>query len=95
MVSRRACAGCYQITQLGGHYKGSTVRIVLCRNVPKLFINADPGALLTGRPKELCRSWRHQTEVTIAGKHFVQEDSPDEIGEAIRQFVQGTRRRDS
>jgi haloalkane dehalogenase len=61
--------------------------------VPKLFINADPGALLTGRPRELCRTWPHQTEVTVAGKHFVQEDSPDEIGEAIRQFVQDVRRR--
>jgi haloalkane dehalogenase len=62
--------------------------------VPKLFINADPGALLTGRPRELCRTWPHQTEVTIAGKHFVQEDSPDEIGAAIRQFVQDIRLRD-
>ena len=62
--------------------------------VPKLFINADPGALLTGRPRELCRAWPHQTEVTVAGKHFVQEDSPDEIGEAIRQFVQDLRLRD-
>jgi haloalkane dehalogenase len=59
--------------------------------VPKLFINADPGALLTGRPRELCRSWPNQTEVTVAGKHFVQEDSPDEIGEEVRQFVQNIR----
>ncbi len=62
--------------------------------VPKLFLNADPGALLVGRPRELCRTWPHQTEVTIAGKHFVQEDSPDDIGEAIRQFVQDIRLRD-
>jgi pimeloyl-ACP methyl ester carboxylesterase len=59
--------------------------------VPKLFINADPGALLTGRPRDLCRSWPHQTEVTVAGKHFVQEDSPDEIGGAIRLFIQDIR----
>jgi len=62
--------------------------------VPKLFINADPGALLTGRPRELCRAWPHQTEVTVAGKHFVPEDSPDPIGEAIRRFVQDNRLRD-
>jgi len=61
--------------------------------VPKLFINADPGALLTGRPRELCRTWPHQTEITVPGKHFVQEDSPDQIGESIRQFVQDNRLR--
>jgi haloalkane dehalogenase len=55
--------------------------------VPKLFVNAEPGALLTGRPREFCRTWPSQTEITVAGKHFVQEDSPDEIGNAIRRFV--------
>jgi hypothetical protein len=63
--------------------------------VPKLFINADPGAVLTGRPRELCRTWPHQTEVTIAGRHFVQEDSPNQIGQAIRQFVQHNLQRDN
>jgi haloalkane dehalogenase len=62
--------------------------------VPKLFINADPGALLTGRPREFCRTWSNQTEVTVAGKHFVQEDSPDQIGEAIRQFILDNHLRD-
>jgi haloalkane dehalogenase len=62
--------------------------------VPKMFINAEPGALLTGRLRELCRSWPNQTEVTVAGKHFVQEDSPDHIGKAIRQFVQNIRLRE-
>lgn len=61
--------------------------------VPKLFINAEPGALLTGRPRDLCRTWPHQTEVTIAGKHFVQEDSPHEIGQAVREFVRDNRPR--
>ena len=56
-------------------------------DVPKLFINAEPGALLTGRPREFCRTWPNQTEVTVAGKHFIQEDSPDEIGAALREFV--------
>jgi haloalkane dehalogenase len=51
--------------------------------VPKLFVNAEPGAILRGRPRELCRTWPEQEEVTVAGIHFVQEDSPDEIGRAI------------
>lgn len=58
-------------------------------DVPKLFINAEPGALLTGRPREFCRTWPNQAEVTVAGKHFVQEDSPDQIGQALRAFVEG------
>jgi haloalkane dehalogenase len=51
--------------------------------VPKLFINADPGAILIGRQREFCRSWPNQQEVTVAGSHFIQEDSPEEIGQAI------------
>ena len=52
-------------------------------DVPKLFINADPGSILTGPQREFCRSWPNQTEATVAGSHFIQEDSPHEIGEAI------------
>lgn len=55
--------------------------------VPKLFVNADPGALLTGAQREFCRSWPNQEEVTVRGIHFVQEDSPAEIGEAIVSFL--------
>ena len=51
--------------------------------IPKLFINADPGAILIGAQREFCRSWRNQIEVTVPGNHFLQEDSPHEIGEAI------------
>ena len=51
--------------------------------LPKLFINAEPGAILTGRQREYCRQWPHQREVTVAGAHFVQEDSPHQIGQAI------------
>ncbi|MGB3811194.1 MAG: haloalkane dehalogenase [Parvibaculum sp.] len=51
--------------------------------IPKLFINADPGAILIGAQREFCRSWKNQTEVTVKGNHFLQEDSPHEIGEAI------------
>ena len=52
-------------------------------DIKKLFINAEPGALLTGASRERCRSWPNQTEVSVAGSHFIQEDSPDEIGAAI------------
>lgn len=56
--------------------------------LPKLFINADPGAILTGRQREYCRTWPNQTEVTVKGLHFIQEDSPEEIGTAIREWFQ-------
>jgi haloalkane dehalogenase len=59
--------------------------------IPKLFINAEPGAILTGRQREFCRTWRNQTEVTVEGIHFVQEDSPDKIGEALAGFVRSLR----
>lgn len=52
-------------------------------DLPKLFINAEPGAILVGAQREFCRSWTNQTEVTVAGSHFIQEDSPDEIGQAL------------
>jgi len=55
-------------------------------DVPKLFINADPGTILTGRQRELCRSWPNQREVTVKGIHFIQEDSPAEIGQAIAEW---------
>jgi haloalkane dehalogenase len=51
--------------------------------VPKLFINAEPGAILIGAQREFCRRWPNQREVTVKGIHFVQEDSPHEIGAAI------------
>ena len=52
--------------------------------VPKLFVNAKPGAILTGAQREFCRGWPNQTEVTVPGNHFLQEDSGETIGEAIR-----------
>ncbi len=58
-------------------------------DVPKLFVNAQPGAILTGPQREFCRSWPNQTEVTVAGSHFIQEDSPHDIGEAVARFVSG------
>jgi haloalkane dehalogenase len=54
--------------------------------MPKLFINADPGAILTGSQREVCRAWPNQREVTVKGLHFIQEDSPHEIGKAIADW---------
>jgi haloalkane dehalogenase len=59
-------------------------------DVPKLFVNAEPGAILTGSQREFCRTWPNQEEVTVRGAHFVQEDSPHEIGEAVATFVRRT-----
>ena len=54
--------------------------------VPKLFINADPGAILVGSQREFCRSWPNQEEFSVSGQHFIQEDSPAEIGQAISDW---------
>jgi len=55
-------------------------------DLPKLFVNAEPGAILAGDVRETVRAWPNQTEVTVAGSHFIQEDSPDEIGRAIADW---------
>ena len=55
--------------------------------VPKLLVNADPGSILTGPLLEYCRTWPNQSEVTVKGLHFIQEDSGDEIGRAVANFV--------
>jgi len=54
---------------------------------PKLFINAEPGSLLIGRSRDFCRGFPNQQEITVSGLHFIQEDSPDEIGAALARFV--------
>jgi haloalkane dehalogenase len=54
--------------------------------LPKLFVNAEPGAILVGAQREFCRAWRNQAEVTVRGSHFLQEDSPDQIGEALADW---------
>jgi haloalkane dehalogenase len=59
-------------------------------DIPKLFINADPGMILVGAQRELCRTWPNQQEVTVKGLHFIQEDSPVEIGQAIAEFLTRT-----
>jgi haloalkane dehalogenase len=58
-------------------------------DLPKLFVNAEPGAILVGAQREFCRSWPNQTEVTVAGIHFIQEDSGAEIGAAIADWYRG------
>ncbi len=55
-------------------------------DLPKLFVNADPGTILTGAQREFCRTWPNQTEVTVPGIHFIQEDSGPRIAEAIRTW---------
>ena len=57
------------------------------KGLPKLFINADPGSILTGRAREYCRTWPNQREVTVSGLHFIQEDSPKEIGVAVADWL--------
>lgn len=57
--------------------------------LPKLFVNAEPGAILVGGQREFCRGWRRQTEVTVKGNHFLQEDSPDDIGRAVATWRRG------
>lgn len=58
-------------------------------DVPKLFVNAEPGTILTGAQREFCRAWLNQSEVSVAGYHFIQEDSPAEIGQAIAEWLGG------
>lgn len=56
-------------------------------DIPKLLIVAEPGALLHGRNLEFARTWKNQQEVVVKGIHYIQEDSPVEIGNAIRHFL--------
>ena len=59
--------------------------------IPKLFINAEPGSILTGVARDFCRTWPKQKEITVKGSHFIQEDSPHEIGGAVADFVRSLR----
>lgn len=93
--SRRPTLSWPRQIPLGGH-PADVVEIVadyarwMTQNdLPKLFVNADPGAILIGAQREFCRSWKNQTEVTVKGSHFLQEDSPHEIGEAVSAWRKG------
>jgi haloalkane dehalogenase len=57
------------------------------RDSPKLFIKGDPGAIIFGNVRDYCRTWSNQEEVTVRGRHFLQEDSPREIGQAIVSWL--------
>lgn len=65
--------------------------LVHSSNLPKLFINAEPGVIVSGRVRDFVRSWPNQREVTVKGRHFIQEDAPDEIGTAIATFLRELR----
>jgi haloalkane dehalogenase len=57
--------------------------------LPKLFIAAEPGAILVGRAREICRNWPNNQEISVKGIHLIQKDSPTEIGNALQAFVRG------
>jgi haloalkane dehalogenase len=59
--------------------------------VPKLFVNAEPGAIINDRVRAHVRTWPNQEETTVAGIHYLQEDSPDQIGTAVADFVRRLR----
>lgn len=71
------------VVQIATDYAGW----MAANDLPKLFINADPGAILIGEVREFCRSWKNQREVTVKGSHFIQEDSGAEIGKAIAGWM--------
>jgi haloalkane dehalogenase len=75
------------VSAVVNHYGGWLAQ----SNLPKLFINAEPGVVMTGRNREFARTWKNQAEVTVKGLHCITEDSPDEIGSAIAQFVRTQR----
>ena len=58
------------------------------KKLPQHFVNAEPGSILVGKAREFCRSWPNQTEITVAGTHFIQEDSPQEIGLAVADWLE-------
>ena len=68
-----------EVTKNGEFHKNS--------DIPKLFINADPGSILVGDQREFVRSWKNLQEVTVKGNHFIQEHSPKEIGDALKNFL--------
>ena len=57
-------------------------------DIAKLFINADPGSILIGEQREFVRSWKNLKEVSVKGNHFIQEHSPNEIGSALKEFLE-------
>lgn len=75
-----------EVTRIVNHY----ATWLATSKIPKLFINAEPGSILVGAQREFCRTWRNQQEITVKGIHFIQEDSPAEIGQIIAAFMVST-----
>lgn len=69
------------------HIVDSYARWLSTSRIPKLFIDAEPAGFLIGAQREFCRAWPNQETVTVKGAHFLQEESPEEVGEAIARFV--------
>jgi haloalkane dehalogenase len=72
------------VTQIASDYAAWMAE----NDLPKLFINADPGAILIGAPRDFCRTWKNQQEVTVKGSHFIQEYSGAEIGRAVAGWLE-------
>ncbi|MBO9423325.1 haloalkane dehalogenase [Labrenzia sp. R4_1] len=72
------------VTQIASEYAAWMAE----NDLPKLLINADPGAILIGAPRDFCRTWKNQHEVTVKGSHFIQEDSGAEIGRAVAGWLE-------
>lgn len=72
------------VTQIASDYAAWMAE----NDLPKLFINADPGAILIGAPRDFCRTWKNQQEVTVKGSHFIQDDSGAEIGRAVAGWLE-------
>jgi haloalkane dehalogenase len=60
-------------------------------SIPKLLVLGDPGSVITGRAREFCRTWANQREIAVKGVHFLQEDSLDQIGTALAEFLKSAR----
>ena len=71
------------VVQIAGDYSQWMTE----NDIPKLFVNAEPGAILIGAVRDFCRTWKNQTEVTVPGSHFIQEDSAPAIGQAIAAWM--------
>jgi haloalkane dehalogenase len=72
-----------EVVELVAHY----AKWLSDSSVPKLFVNAEPGSILVGAQREFCRTWPNQQEVTVAGLHFIQEDSGAAIGDAVAAWL--------
>src|SRR6202046_1723604 len=75
------------VTAIVEHY----ARWLSTSSIPKLFIDADPAGFLIGAQREFSRAWPNQETVMVKGAHFLQEEAPDEVSEALARFVANVR----